>query len=380
MRILYTSCNIGTGHAFRTVKIGKELEKRGHEVYFLAGGYAYELLRKNFEEVYFAPGVSWYEDAGGVKVLPSFLNVFLPLPYFDSSGGGVRKKPSALGEFLRHYYILRDEIPKVKPDLYVSDGDLATIRAALRRGMPCVFITNITQPNHFLANFLAFPVQRLADNYMSNSSSIVIPDLPPPYTVCQYNLGNLKRFDNVHYVGSFSDMSLEPLADSGEFIYASISGPMGTRVKLADSIIPILSGMSCESRVSLGEPGSSFERKVGNCLVKGWVEERGKWMERALLVLFSGGHDTCFEVIKYGKPSICIPTQVEQDANAKKMQEMGCSIRIKGKVTSTKLKAAVEKIVNNYSYYKKNIMKLRKYASKFNGVREAVRLIEAARR
>ena len=49
-------------------------------------------------------------------------------------------------------------------------------------------------------------------------------------------------------------------------------------------------------------------------------------MKNSKMVIFSGGHITAFETIKYVKPSICVPTQPEQMGNAAKLQELGCSI------------------------------------------------------
>ena len=54
-------------------------------------------------------------------------------------------------------------------------------------------------------------------------------------------------------------------------------------------------------------------------------------MRNAKFVIFSGGHATCFETIKYSKPSICIPTQPEQLGNAAKLQDLNCSITVKNK-------------------------------------------------
>ena len=97
-------------------------------------------------------------------------------------------------------------------------------------------------------------------------------------------------------------------------------------------------------------------------------------MKNEKLIVFSGGHRTCFETIKYAKPSICIPTQPEQMGNAAKLQKLKCSIIAKNK---QELSAAVQKIEAESQLFRRNIMALNAFSSKFNGVDRAVEIIES---
>jgi UDP:flavonoid glycosyltransferase YjiC (YdhE family) len=101
--------------------------------------------------------------------------------------------------------------------------------------------------------------------------------------------------------------------------------------------------------------------------------EADRFMAGAKIVIFSGGHNTCFEVIKYMKPSICIPTQPEQLANAKKLEEMGCSLIVNNR---NQLMQTIREIERNLDYYRKNAQRLNHYASKFRGVDNAIKIIE----
>jgi UDP:flavonoid glycosyltransferase YjiC (YdhE family) len=96
-------------------------------------------------------------------------------------------------------------------------------------------------------------------------------------------------------------------------------------------------------------------------------------MKNAKYVIFSGGHTTCFETIKYAKPSICLPTQPEQDGNAAKLQDLGCSIKVKNQ---KELIEAMQKIEQNSTNYKKNVLKLNKVSNKYNGLDRAVEIVE----
>jgi UDP:flavonoid glycosyltransferase YjiC (YdhE family) len=96
-------------------------------------------------------------------------------------------------------------------------------------------------------------------------------------------------------------------------------------------------------------------------------------MKNAKFVIFSGGHATCFETIKYSKPSICIPTQPEQLGNAAKLQDLGCSITIKNK---GQLQKAVAKMEKEQESFDRNMLALNEFSNKFKGLDRAVTIIE----
>ncbi len=98
-------------------------------------------------------------------------------------------------------------------------------------------------------------------------------------------------------------------------------------------------------------------------------------MKNAKVIIFSGGHGTCFEVIKQRKPSICIPTQPEQMANARKLDELKCSIYVENK---GQLKSSIEEIEAKKEFYRGNVEKIHEYSSRFKGLRRSVTVIENA--
>ncbi len=98
-------------------------------------------------------------------------------------------------------------------------------------------------------------------------------------------------------------------------------------------------------------------------------------MKNSKIVIFSGGHGTCFEVIKHRKPSICIPTQPEQMGNARKLDKLKCSIYVENK---RQLKPAIEEIEGKIEFYKRNVERLSEYSSRFKGLDSAVTVVENA--
>lgn len=377
MRLLYACSELGLGHASRTTALGNHLEQRGHEVFFFSGGKAYQLLKTEFKNVYPTTPVAWYENSSGVITSASLINILFPLPSFNPDTGKFETKNSSAMETIHRYYDLRRNIHKIKPDILITDGDMHALRLAHRWKIPAVYITNVVRPSHGFSAFLS-PGERFTERYVKDSKKIIIPDNPPPNTICDYNIGNLNTVgiaDKTEFVGSFFDTT--PTSTEEKHIFAPVSGPFGTRAKLLQMLIPTLQKLNVKSIISLGVPGERKNGKIGNCEVHTWLstQERRECMRNASMVIFSGGHITCFEAVKYAKPSILIPTQPEQLANAAKLQDMHCAVIAKNK---TQLKLAIQEIKENRAVFKGNMEALNKVSNKLNGLKRAVEIIEDA--
>jgi uncharacterized protein (TIGR00661 family) len=375
MRLLFTCSELGLGHVSRIIPLGKRLEQAGHEVFFLSGGKAYELLLKEFKYVYKCTPIAWYENASGIVVSASLLNVLFPLPVFNSENHRFEVKNSNTMEIIYRSYDLLEKIRDIAPDVLVADGDIASLRIASKRNIPSVYIANLLCPRYGFMYFLNFG-KFIVDQYVKQCAKIIIPDNPPPFTISDYNIGNLHEsifVDKLEYVGAFIDTAYMQGAE--EHIFAPISGPIGTRSKILNTILPILQKTRSKAIISLGLPGKKTLVKNGNCEIHSWLSpaERQEAMKNAKYIIFSGGHITCFETIKYAKPSICIPTQPEQNGNATKLQDLGCSIKIKNQ---RELIAAMQKMEQTLPVYKMNLLNLNRGSSRFNGLDRAVEIVE----
>jgi len=375
MRLLYACSELGLGHASRTAALGKRLEQNGHEAHFFSGGKAYQLLKKEFKNVYPIAPIAWYENASGIVTSASLINILFPLPYFNSEEDKFQIKNSNAMETIHRYYDLRRNIRAIAPDLLIADGDLNALRLAQRWKIPSVYITNVIRPSYGFSSLLT-PGERLTERYVKKSDKIIIPDNPLPYTICDYNLGDLESVGIVgktEFVGSFFDTT--PTEGSELHIFAPVSGSFGTRAKLLRMLVPTFEELEVKSVISIGVPGEQKTVKLGNCTVHSWLsaQERRDYMRNAQLVVFSGGHITCFETIKYAKPSICIPTQPEQLANAAKLQNLHCSITARNK---KQLAEALREIEKKRELFKGCVEKLNRFSNRFNGLNRAVEIIE----
>ncbi len=379
MRLLYSCSELGLGHASRTMALGKRLVQRGHEVFFFSGGRAFEMLKKEFEYVYPVTPVAWYENNSGVNTPASLINILFPLPVYNSERGKLEVKSSSAMETIHRYYDLREHIHETKPNLIIADGDIHALRLAQRWKIPNIYVTNVVRPSYGFSNFLS-PGERITETYVKSCTRIIIPDNNPPSAVCEYNVGDLRAVgvaDKTEWVGSFFDTKPTPVSE--KHIFAPVSGPYGTRAKLLNMLLPAFEELGAKSIVSLGTPGSRKTARHGKCTLHTWLtaEERAEAMRYASIVVFSGGHITCFETIKYAKPSICIPTQAEQLANAAKLRDMKCSVLANNKAEIAK---AVRGIEADYASFKKPAQLLNEVSNKYNGLARAVEIVEETAR
>jgi UDP-N-acetylglucosamine--N-acetylmuramyl-(pentapeptide) pyrophosphoryl-undecaprenol N-acetylglucosamine transferase len=375
MRLLLCCAELGLGHVSRIIPLGRRLEKNGHEIFFFSGGKAFEMLQKEFKHVYKCTPISWYENAHGIITSASLLNLLVPLPLFNMEQNRFELKKSNAMETIHRYYDLREKLHDIAPDILIADGDINALRLAQRWKIPSIYIANMIRPSYGFSALLS-PGERVVERYVRNCSKIIIPDNPPPYAISEYSIGNLDHVGlkgNVEYVGAFFDTTT--VKGSQEHVFAPISGPVGTRAKLIKTIIPVLRKLKTKSIISLGTPGKSGSTKIGNCELHNWLspEERQEAMRNAKLVIFSGGHATCFETIKYVKPSICIPTQPEQLGNAAKLKDLNCSITVKN---GKQLEKAIQRMENEKETYDKNMQVLNAFSNKFKGLDRAVSIVE----
>jgi UDP-N-acetylglucosamine--N-acetylmuramyl-(pentapeptide) pyrophosphoryl-undecaprenol N-acetylglucosamine transferase len=375
MRLLYSCSELGLGHASRTIALGKRLEKNGHEVFFFTGARAYQLLQREFKNVYPCTPVSWYENAHGIITSASLINILFPLPVFNNEKGKFEIKNSSAMETAHRYYDLRKHIKEIEPDLVVSDGDIHALRMANRWRFPSVYITNLIRPSYGFSSFLN-PGERFTERYVKECERIIIPDNPPPFTISEYNIGDLASIgikDKVEFAGSFVDTTL--VKGSETHVFAPISGPFGTRAKLTRMLIPALKELGVKSVISLGLVGEKKIVQTANCTVYSWLSarERQEYMRNAKLIVFSGGHITCFETVKYAKPTVCTPTQPEQLANGMKLQKMNCSVVARSK---EQLKLALRKVEEQRSLFRSSVEALNEVSNKHNGLERAVEIIE----
>ena len=144
----------------------------------------------------------------------------------------------------------------------------------------------------------------------------------------------------------------------------------------------------------------NFPHLPNNIRMFQWVPGRFL-ISKADVIIFHGGYGTMMESIAYGKPSIIIPFQTEQEGNGRRLEQLGCGRviklsredykQIKAKwrygtysfLTQNRYDLSADELigeVNQVLYSKEYLNKAQRLQSKtreYHGVEKALDLIEA---
>jgi uncharacterized protein (TIGR00661 family) len=219
----------------------------------------------------------------------------------------------------------------------VSDGRIAPVLAAFKLGLPCVVISNQTSigsfftESSFLVHLLGKPIEFSLKTSMELAEVVLIPDFPPPYTVCLDSLSKSRHvmkkqvFTGPIVAEKYENPKKEP--DVKEpCVMTVLSGH--------DFSIPVFNGiLSAAHRFPDVEfiVFAKFESKniPQNVRLMGFKDDLSSYMNSADLIITQAGHSTAMEIMTIGKPALIIPIkgQIEQENNAARLKALGiCEI------------------------------------------------------
>jgi len=125
---------------------------------------------------------------------------------------------------------------------------------------------------------------------------------------------------------------LEDINDDNPLIYMTIgggAGPVGNKLCF-QTAINAFANKPIEVVISTSAKCSEldFPCLPKNIRIFQWVPGR-LLISRADLIIFHGGYGTMMECLAYGKPSITIPFQTEQEGNGRRLEQLGCGRVVK---------------------------------------------------
>jgi len=358
----------GLGHSSRALAIAKEFQK--DEV--ILGSYNYALDRFKNE------GYNCVE-------LPQEFKIIGTKGAFDVKKTIIKNHSWAL----KFNNVINKEIEAIRENgasCVVADGRLAPVMAADKLGLPCVVITNQSAFYPFFAKDSALirvfgrSFDWIMKTWLSSAEEIIIPDFPPPHTVCLYNLSqNFKVKKRTRFVGpliSFDTNNLEKIEKPAPNYIVVTLGGHSYRKPILDNVIETakkLPNFHFDVFTSL-EAGIIPE----NVRLQRFTPNISSYLNAADLVITQAGHSTAMELLALGKPSIIIPDfkQIEQENNALRMKELNTSIRIEyTDFSPAKLIEAIKKITNE-SIYSQNAQIFRELAREIQGSKKVAEVIK----
>jgi len=230
-------------------------------------------------------------------------------------------------------------IDSVRPSVVLSDSRLTPILAAKRRGLRSALILNqarIMAPRALgiARAAIEVPPAQILGSMWSAADLVIVPDLPPPYTVAEEQL---RAIPQIRGKLRFAGFPVEACRGQPTwspprrpFALFAISGPEETkRPALLKSISAarILGGRGWSALISAARPGSSGTPvAIGDGVyLCEWCGCIDQYIEMSDIVVARAGHTTVGKIIYYGKPGVLmpIPFHGEQESNALKAERMG---------------------------------------------------------
>ncbi len=331
MKVMLIAEAIGFGHVARDAEILKLLTARGWECEVITYGKCASMLRNQGYKVHPVPlSIDIRENKYGVDVNKTIVDNIRAM-------------------HIRAIKKITDALSAYKPDIVIIDTNIIGVIAfRLYRQFkktPMVYIINANR-------YGSIPKtgELVLDRFVSSTADkILIPDVPLPYTISEYNL---ELNDKMKFIGPLTRFfGVEtPTRTSGVFIACGKSG-IGKR------------------------PFMELTKIVNEKVISPTEKKYDSLFINSEIVIHHGGHNTAMESILLEKPQIVIPLSgfIERLNNARKLAELGVGVVLNSKWLDSHL---LEYAIDDAREKKRSVQRLSKLLKKYNGAENAYMEIE----
>ena len=378
---------VGLGHASRLLMVADHLRQEGINIQFSSYGEAASYVSMlGYKCATVSPVEFAWSMEGGFSVKDSIANI--PVWFANFSRQVNQETRNMLG---------------CNPDIVVSDSRLSPLMAARLLKVPSIVVLNqiklLLSPR--LRDLVASRIfENLVAEFLGSmwamAERILVPDLPPPYTLSAHNvwhIGSASR--KLEYVGFTSPRpqtnreqvikttNMLGLDRSRPLVFVHISGPVQTRPALLKVAVETAKRLDPKIQfvISAGKPGGiSYPRRIGRLSwYYEWCPVRDEIFAASDLLVLRGGHVALSQAIQFGKPVVTVPIENhgEQLGNCAKMEELGAGVMLHPKrLRSDQLADAIEKVLGD-SHYNKKATELQRLAERLNGIDNVVKIVRS---
>lgn len=369
-KLYFSVSSEGLGHSSRVLAIAREFEKS--EIIIGSYDYAYD---------------KFIENGYNCAKLSQELKLIGKKGAFDVGKTIIKNHAWAL----KFNKLVNDEIKIIRESgasCVIADGRLAPVMAAEKLCLPCIVITNQSAFYPFFKNDSALirvfgkSFDWMMKTWLSSTEEIMIPDFPPPYTICQPNLSNkFKVMKRTRFVGpmvAWDADEVEPIEKphpDKPYVIITLGGH-AYRKPILDHILEAAKKMPdihFDIFTSL-----NAEELTDNVRILGMVNNISPYMKASDLVITQAGHSTAMELLTLGKKSIIIPDlkQIEQENNAKRMEELGVAKRIVyGELSCKKLIESISSMIKNEEECNERVQEFAQLAREIRGRQRAAEIL-----
>lgn len=378
---------VGLGHASRLVMVADHLQNNDVRVRFSSFGEAASYITMSgYECATVAPVEFAWSMEGGFSIKNSLANI-----------------PLWFANFSRQVNQETRNMTMYSPDIIVSDSRLSPLLAAKLLRIPSIVILNqvklLLSPRLrelAVARLFEKMVGELLGSMWNMADRVLIPDLPPPYTISAHNVWEVgSTAPRLEYIGFTSP---KPFVTEGEVnrvvkklefdrsrpvVFIHVSGPAGTRMALVRVALEASKMLDSKIQFVISEGnarGSTEPRKVGK---SGWYYEwcpvRDEIFAMSELLVLRGGHVALSEAIQFGRPVVTVPIENhgEQLGNSAKIAELGMGVMLRPKgLKAEQLASSISEVLGNPQYRRKAV-ELQKLTEKLNGIENVVQIVRS---
>ena len=377
---------VGLGHASRLLSISEHLKEDNITIKFSSYGEAVSYINNHGYECVEVPPIEFAWSDTGFSIKNSIANI-----------------PLWLTNFARQISQETKNISSFNPNIVVSDSRLSPLLTSKILDIPSIVILNqiklLLSPR--IREFkLARVFEKLNGEFFGNlwsmAEKLLIPDLPPPYTIAEHNIWNLESVKKkMHYIGFTTSkwhgdnrainkvMYSLNLDKNRPIVFMHISGPHETRLNLISTIIEGSKYFRKDIQYIISEGkanGNTIPRRISSA---GWYYEwcpvRDEIFALSDLIVIRAGHAAISQAIEYGKPMVTIPIQNhgEQLGNSEKVERIKIGIRLGPSNTNGyHIAEAIHKILDDQSYLK-NVQEIKKVSDGLDGINNALNIIRS---
>jgi UDP-N-acetylglucosamine--N-acetylmuramyl-(pentapeptide) pyrophosphoryl-undecaprenol N-acetylglucosamine transferase len=383
-RVYLAPYGVGLGHASRLILLAETLHQPNIQCLFSSFGEASYYIKGQGFECNVVPPVEFHWGKNGEF---SVKNNISKIPQW------LINLPCQTNQEIKY-------LKKFNPQVVVSDSRLSPLIASNILQIPRILVINqiklLLTPR--LREFKAAKIfetcnAELMGGLWNIADKILIPDLPPPYTISEETINSVKSIKKkMDYIG-FTTPRIEitqksiikvreelKLDDSKPVIFVHISGPKDTRLPVINTLIQILKSQRVfQIIISEGRANGSVQPKkiYENIWYYEWCPCRDEIFFISDILIIRGGHTAISQAIQFGKPFVSLPIEShgEQLSNAEKIVKLGIGRKIESKsINAEILLNILTELLHNIKY-KKEMDKLSEISTKLNGIENIKNII-----
>ncbi|HEX2471875.1 MAG TPA: glycosyltransferase [Nitrososphaera sp.] len=378
---------VGLGHASRLLMVADHLKQEGINVQFSSYGEAVSYVSlRGYKCATVSPVEFAWSMEGGFSVKDSIANI-----------------PVWFANFSRQVNQETRNIVECNPDIVLSDSRLSPLVAARFLKVPSLVMLNqiklLLSPRlHNLAAPRIFEnvVGEFMGSMWAMAERILVPDLPPPYTLSAHNIWDIGSASRkIEYIGfasprpQINEEQVIRVSNMLGFdrirplVFVHVSGPTQTRPALLQVAVETAKRLDPKIQfvISAGNPmGKRDPKRIGRLSwYYEWCPVRDEIFAASDLLVLRGGHVALSQAIQFGKPVVTVPIENhgEQLGNCAKIAELGAGVTLHpNRLRPEQLANAIEKVLGDSNYNKK-AAELQRLAEKLNGIDNVVKIVRS---